>query len=266
MVLSKSTIDINQYSGCAKKRREATLESIRIYYPLAGAKAILALIQHKVFNNYPEVAARVSGIPAPIRIRVQSSDFLVLRQVLLDREYESPGALVPSVIIDAGANIGVTSVFYANRYPGARIFAIEPEISNFEMLVKNAAPYKTIVPIHGALWSRATSVAVCSVQNFSHWGVRVSEEPSIISAPAFTVSDLMSQYQLDFIDILKLDIEGAEMEVFETSGPWIGKVGMLAVETHDRFRPGCSNAFEEVAAGFPHHLKQGEIEFAFRAK
>ena len=208
---------------------------------------------------------RVSGITNPIRIRVQTSDVIVLRQVLFSHEYEPPVKVVPSVIVDAGANIGVTSVFYANRYPRARIFAIEPEISNFEMLVKNVAAYKTVIPIHGALWGKATSVAVRGVQEFSHWGVRVSEEPSAVSAPAFTISDLMSQHHIDFIDILKLDIEGAELEVFETSDPWIAKVGMLAVETHDRFKPGCSRAFERVVTAFPYRFRQGEIDFAARA-
>lgn len=222
------------------------------------------MIEHKLLKNYPEVAARVSGIRAPILIRVQSSDFIVLRQVMADREYELAAATTPSVIVDAGANIGVTSVFYANRYPGARIFAIEPERSNFEMLVKNAAPYQNIVPIHGALWSKSTSVAVCDPEKYNHWGVRVSEEPSVVTTQAFSVADLMRQYELTSIDILKLDIEGAETEVFETSDQWIGKVGMLAVETHDRFRPGCSSAFEKAAMSFKYHFRQGEVEFALR--
>jgi FkbM family methyltransferase len=226
----------------------------------------LALAQHKVFKNYPEVAVRVPGILIPIRIRVQTSDVIVLRQVLINREYEPPVPLLPSVIVDAGANIGLTSVYFANRYPGAKILAIEPEISNFEMMVKNTAPYKTIVPIHGALWSKSTSVGVSGVAEFSHWGARVSEEPSVGSARAYTVSDLMIEHQIDFIDILKLDIEGAEVEVFETSDPWIDRVGMLAVETHDRFRPGSSKAFERAAATLPQRFRQGEIEFATRPK
>jgi FkbM family methyltransferase len=231
---------------------------------LGGAKAILALTQHKVFKNHPEIAVLVPGIPTPVRIRVQTSDVIVLRQVLLNREYELPVGVVPSVIIDAGANIGMTSVFFANRYPSARILSIEPEISNFKMLVKNTSAYKSVIPIHGALWGRATSVAVRGVAEFSHWGVRVSEESSTVSAPAFTVSDLMGRYGIEFIDILKLDIEGAELEVFETSDSWIGRVGMLAVETHDRFRPGCSRAFERVGVSFPQRCRQGEIEFASR--
>ncbi len=202
----------------------------------------------------------------PVRIRVQSSDVLALRQVLLDNEYEVPVTIAPSVIIDAGANIGFTSVFFANRYPKARIFAIEPEVSNFEMLAKNTVAYKSITPIHGALWGKPASVAVSSVEQFNHWGVRVSEAKcSDLAARAFTVAELMNEHDVDFIDILKMDIEGAETEVFETCEPWIGKVGLLAVETHDRFKPGCSEAFERAAAGFPHRFKRGEIDFALRA-
>jgi FkbM family methyltransferase len=224
------------------------------------------LVQHKILKNYPKIAVRVSGIRAPIFIRVQSTDFIVLRQVMDDREYELPAAIAPSVIVDAGANIGVTSVFYANRYPTARIFAIEPEKSNFDMLVKNAAPYQNIVPIHGALWSKSTRLAVSDPEKYNHWGVRVSEEPSVVTTQAFTVADLISQYGLAFIDILKLDIEGAETEVFETSDHWISKVGVLAVETHDRIKPGCSSAFEKAAISFTYRFRQGEVEFATREK
>jgi FkbM family methyltransferase len=240
------------------------IKSLQLYCPLAGVKAVLALAQHRIIKNYPEIAARVPGIPTPVRIRVQTSDVRTVHQVLFDREYEPPVAVLPSVIVDAGANIGAASVFFANRYPMAQIFAIEPEKSNFAMLVKNAAPYKTITPIFGALWGSTTSIAVRGVREFEHWGARVSEESSIDSVPALTVSELMKRFDLDLIDILKLDIEGAEIEVFETSEPWIGRVGMLAVETHDRFRPGCSDALERVAVGFHHRSRQGEIDFAFR--
>jgi len=242
------------------------IEELRTYYPLACLRAVLALVENKVFKNYPEVAVRVQAIDFPVRIRVQTSDLLVVKQVLLDGKYESPIAVRPGVIVDGGANIGVTSIFYANRYPAARIFAIEPELSNFRMLVKNVAPYKSITPILGALWNKNRPLAVSSVKESAHWGVRVSEAESPTVTPAFTMADLMQRYNIGFIDILKLDIEGAEKEVFETSESWIGKVGMMAVETHDRLRSGCSEAFEVAAAAFPKRFTQGEITFAIRAQ
>ena len=230
---------------------------------MAGPRSIVALARHKLFGNYAEVAARVPDIRTPIQLRVQTSDIIVLRQVLFDREYEPPVPIAPSVIVDAGANIGVTSVYYANRYPAARVFAIEPEPSNFKMLVKNTTFYSGIVPIHGALWNRSTSVAVVGGGEFNEWGATVSETQSTVAVQAFSISDLIRRYEIQFIDILKLDIEGAEVEVFENSDLWIQRIGMLAVETHDRFRPNCSQAFERAASSFPQRCKKGEIEFAF---
>lgn len=46
-------------------------------------------------------------------------------------------------IIDAGANIGLTSVYLANRFPNARILALEVDQQNFELLAENARPYPT---------------------------------------------------------------------------------------------------------------------------
>ena len=59
---------------------------------------------------------------------------------------------MPPVIIDAGANVGLSAVFYANRFPNARIIAIEPEPSNYEMLKRNVVPYSNVTPVQAALW------------------------------------------------------------------------------------------------------------------
>jgi hypothetical protein len=84
------------------------------------------------------------------------------------------------------------------------------------------------------------------------------------SVPAFTVPSVMKRYALDFVDILKLDVEGAEYEVLSTATEWIESVGMIAIETHDRFRPGCSAMFESVVSKFPFRRQNGDVEFACR--
>ena len=63
---------------------------------------------------------------------------------LIRREYDCSFAADPKVIIDGGANIGTASIFNANRYPGARIYAIEPDPSNFDMLQKNTRNYLSV--------------------------------------------------------------------------------------------------------------------------
>ena len=86
------------------------------------------------------------------RIRPSESDILVMRQVFIDQEYK-PGIVgsnrlraryqdilksqqIP-VIVDAGANIGLASLWFAQTYPGAVVQAVEPEPSNIEMLYLN---------------------------------------------------------------------------------------------------------------------------------
>jgi FkbM family methyltransferase len=238
------------------------IEGLRTYFPLGGLRAVVALIEHKLLNNFPDLPVHVSGIAHPVWIRVHTSDWWALQQVLIRREYECSFAADPKVIIDAGANIGTTSVFYANRYPRARIYAVEPDPSNFLMLQKNTRRYPWVTPIWGALWKDDQSVKIAPPQALTHWGVRVLEEG--ISVPAFTVPSVMKRHALEFVDILKLDVEGAEYEVLSTATEWIESVGMIAIEIHDHFRPGCSAMFDSVVSKFPIRRRHGDVEFAWR--
>ncbi len=64
------------------------------------------------------------------------------------------------VIVDCGANIGISSVWYAQRYPRARIIAVEPEPENFRILSMNAANYPNIVAVQGGVSDRQTRVSL----------------------------------------------------------------------------------------------------------
>jgi len=68
-----------------------------------------------------------------------------------------------------------------------------------------------------------------------------------------TVADLLNDFGVAEIDILKMDIEGSEKEVFEGSCPWLSKVKMLIIELHERMRPGVEAAFFSAIA--PHDFK-----------
>ncbi len=240
-------------------------DGIADYGSIGGMRAIFALIQGRLLGTAPETAVNVPGIKHPVRLRVRTSDADVFHQVFTNREYEFPFFGVPKVIMDAGANVGLTSVFYANKYPQAKILAVEPAASNFRMLAQNTAPYGNIIPIRAALWCACGHVGISGLE-FQHAGFRVLEscETSSETVPAVTVETVMSQYGIEFIDILKLDIEGAEKEVLEGSSAWIDKVGAIALETHDRFKPGCTQALEQVIAPFSFRLTNGEIEYYAR--
>lgn len=217
------------------------------------------------FTRRPVVLeAKVDGFAAPVQVRVPSTDLRVYEQVILRREYDLPAQREPSFIVDAGANIGFASVFFANQFPNARILSLEPEKNNYDMLVRNAAPYPNITAVRGALWSETAELNVVD-PGLGSWGFQVNAQNGASSGPsdhtvhAFTVESILRDFGVERIDILKIDIEGSELEIFQTANRWIDKVDSLVVELHEKLRPGCNRAFYNATNDFEHEWQQGEL-------
>lgn len=205
------------------------------------------------------------GYKQPLQLRVLSSDILIYGQIFLLKEYDFVVTRTPEVIVDAGANIGLASVYFAHQYPTTKIIAIEPEQSNFELLQKNVAAYPNITPVQAALWHENTEIHLIDPK-FGKWAFRTaSKESSQIpltktchTVMGMTVAKLMQTYGLEKIDILKIDIEGAEKEVFSDTSVWINSVDALITELHERMKAGCRQSFYNGAKGFDNEWKQGE--------
>lgn len=209
--------------------------------------------------------AKIEGVAAPVYVRVPSTDLRVFEQVVLRKEYLLPARREPAFIVDAGANIGLTSVLLAKQFPNARILALEPEKNNYELMAKNVAPYPNITPVRGALWSEATELNVVD-PGYGNWGFQVEAHSNGASSGAsdqmvhaFTVETILRDFGVEKIDILKIDIEGSELEIFQGSGRWIDKVDSLVVELHEFLRTGCNRAFYNATNGFEHEWQQGEL-------
>ena len=185
------------------------------------------------------------SIKSPFIIRKNTTDLAIFKQIFINKEYEFPINIKPKLIIDGGANVGYASLFFANKFPNAEITAIEPEESNFGILQKNTAKYKNIKPIQAGLWHKNINLKITGTE----WGKCgfMTEEagPDDNSdIKAITIDEILKQSKHDEIDILKLDIEGAEKEIFSGNcDSWLGKVNVLIIELHDRMKEGCSEAF-----------------------
>lgn len=172
-----------------------------------------------------------------------------------------PGS--PRFIVDAGANIGLAAVLFAARYPEATIVALEADPDNFRMLQENVKHYPRVVAQQRALWSRRTTLGLSNPLG-KHSTVRVDEAARAgrLEVEALGVGDLMAEFGVTRIDVLKMDIEGAEAEVLGPgSRAWIGSVGTMIVELHDRYRPDCSSALERCLGGMAVEREQsGEYD------
>lgn len=207
-----------------------------------GIPGLLVYLKIKVLNQTKSVS--IPGLRFPITMRPQRIDKITFREIFFKREYdiELPKTIKPTVIIDAGANIGFTTLFFANKYPNAKIISIEPNDANFEYLVANTKSYPTITPIKSALWHKKELIQVVD-RGYGDRGFMIEKNDEGNSLQALSINDLLDTYQLQHIDILKIDIEGSEKEVFsENYDRWLSITKCLVIELHDRMKPGCSQA------------------------
>ena len=198
---------------------------------------------------------RVRGIAKPLSFRYGTSDPLVFWQVFVREDYRAACVGDPKIIVDCGANVGYTSAYFANRYPQAQIFALEPDRNNREVMFLNLRGFGSRVTIiNKAVWSKVGGLRIVAAPPGSRgeWGIHVrecqsAEDPDVL---ATTLDVLMKENGLCAIDILKLDIEGAELELF---GPgcdaWLSAVKTIIVELHG---PRCKEVFSRAVtcAGF----------------
>jgi FkbM family methyltransferase len=191
-------------------------------------------------------------------IRRKTTDIRCFEKVFISDEYRSPFEFSPEIIVDAGANIGMATLYFARKYPNAKVMAIEPESSNFEMFEKNCRAVSNVTPVRAALWPKECKLKIKN-PNAEAWAFAISDECSgSDSSPrvdAITVKDILCRLNTDHIDLLKIDIEGAERQLFsEGSDEWLGQVRFIIIELHDRFFPGCSRAF--YSALVSHRFRQ----------
>lgn len=245
--------------------------SLEFNFNTLGFSGFLYAIKAKVTNSTALFKADRQDCKYPFQLRIPSSDVPTYKDVFIDQEYDFLVETQPKVIVDAGANIGLTSIYFANKYPGAKIIAIEPEQSNFKILEENIAPYPNIILIQAALWHKNEEINLID-PGLGKWGFMTEMKDSsedlsgnfCHTVTAMTIDKIMKDYNLERINILKIDIEGAEREVFSDTSSWIGKVDSIIIELHERMKAGCDRSFYSGSKGFDNTWKKGYSVFLSR--
>lgn len=239
--------------------------SFRHYHHLNGLGSFLNIFD-ALFKIDAIRKVYVNGTAIYLRSNTHDQDIAI--SCLLNGEFGNIKCDNPHVIIDAGANIGAASLYFANKYPEAKIIAIEPEKSNFEILQKNISTYSNIKAIQAALWSSADKRTIQN-RHTGHIGYTITDtdnecESTGQDIDCLSIESLQDEYGLSKIDILKIDIEGSEKEVFKAASSWIDDVDIVNVELHDRITAGCSEAFYQATKGFKQFDTHGEKITAYR--
>lgn len=190
----------------------------------------------------------------PVHIRRGASDLPIFYQVFCELQYDVDFFLgfLPITIIDAGANVGYASLYFTAKYPNARIVSVEAEKKNFSQLQTNVAGYTNITPIYGGVWHTSGWAKIKNEQEAdASFEIVEAKEGEANSFQTYTVSDLMALGNFKTVDILKIDIEGAEYFLFkENPHSWLPYVRCLIIELHDQLQPGTSKLFFEAMSRY----------------
>lgn len=192
----------------------------------------------------------------------KSSDAAVLRQVFSGGEYNTKNKAFARAIekhylntlengktpvfIDLGANNGLSSVFFAQKFPKARILSVEPDNSNFEMIKLNCKSFENIIPYNAAIGGSAGFVSVNN--DCAEWAV--TTERAETGLKIITINELLELNSDCQLFGVKIDIEGFEDDLFSANLEWLESVKIMYIEPHDWMLPskGTSLNFQKIMA------------------
>jgi FkbM family methyltransferase len=229
-----------------RRRVEKQLEMFSAESRQVGQSAAVRLLAARTLGPIPRwlkfgrlASVRITGFPSPVFFRDQSSDPLAIHQVFALREYEVlTGERDVRFILDLGANIGCATLFLLRHHPEASVVVVEPDPANMAVCRRNLAAFGDRVRfVQAGVWSQSVPMVVSrgEYRDGAEWSFQVrparpGESPEF---QAKTVAELIADAGFPRVDILKMDIEAAEAEVFRTgSDEWLPRVRTLIVEFH----------------------------------
>jgi FkbM family methyltransferase len=143
------------------------------------------------------------------------------------------------LIIDCGANIGLSALYFASHLPKAKIVGIEPARDNVELARKNTGHNPLIEIVEAAVHDEATALELVDpeAEKFAY-RVREAGARTAKSVKAVTIDTIMRRHGAKRNLIVKVDIEGGEQALFRSKIGWLDRTNLLIVETHDWLFPG----------------------------
>lgn len=230
-----------------------------------GNIAAARLYLKYIVKNDGFVRVKPPNCEHTIKMRPNGPNLHAYSQIFYDREYDIEFSN-PCLVIDAGAHIGLGSVFFANKYPNASIVSIEADPKNFDLLYENVSNYENITPLQRAIWGEKTSVNLKTGSTNTRSQVK-KEGKSSREIKTTTVGSILGKSTCNRVDILKLDIEGAEVEVLSDPDGWGRSVNAVLVEPHDEIKPSSSSVIKSFSKKYNFDVrKKGENLLLIKGK
>jgi FkbM family methyltransferase len=167
------------------------------------------------------------------------SDLIVAQYVFLKNHHHPTHQLRPNpIIIDLGANIGFTINDFNLLYPSSRVIGVELDANNYNICLANTSSLKNVKVYHCGIWHENTIVRYdANLKNdaFSINNGTGLNLDSLKEVEAITMNELLKREKIELVDYLKVDIEGAEKEIFSAKDlEWLKKINSINIEVHHK--------------------------------
>jgi len=177
----------------------------------------------------PPESISLKSLKYPVFLRPGTPDVHLIINNIIRREYgQMKPVNNPVWMIDAGAYIGDTSAYFLSMYPDLKIIALEPDPASFNIAERNLIPYgERVVLMQKGLYSNEMPAL------FSGSGPSASIGQMGFKIDCISIPAILKQFSIPHLDILKMDIEGAEESIFQAHPEeWLDRVDLLIIEIH----------------------------------
>lgn len=248
---------------------------------LLGMGQAMPLLTKRLINSdsKSETQLRVKGLDHPFYTTAAHGDIAMLNELVGRGLYDLPRcdkAVDGKLIIDVGANIGVSAALFASRYKQSDLLLIEPNPRNLELLEANVSGYGnriTTIPKALSLDSERTGLINRQVSVNGHhasYSYIGSAQKYQLSSESILPEELISNvegylFPGERVGLLKMNIEGAEKGLMDSGrmDPLLRLSNIAIIEAHDRLINGASNAVLAAAyrSGMEPIDKRGSFYF-----
>jgi FkbM family methyltransferase len=232
-----------------------------------------------VSNNMNELSSSIS-------LRSATSDWFTFDQIFIHEDYNLKAlkrypefealyakysAEGTPLIVDLGANIGLSSVYFHHIWPTAKIVAVEPSEDNFAVLRQNFGVTANFASLLAGISCKSSRLAVADpAVEKNAFTTTVIESGAVGGVLGVTVPEILARYPKSggyFPFIVKIDIEGFESDLFAENTDWVNEFPILIIEMHDWLFPGqgtSSNFLKTIAGLDRDFVYLGENVFSIR--
>ena len=164
------------------------------------------------------------------------SNFNILRKdIFQKRIYHFQAPVTDPLILDCGANIGMSVLYFKHQYPDARVIAFEPDPTIAPYLEENVRRnrLKDVTIVRAALAEQDGTITLHSDGLYGSTIMTTSDDAAPTRSQRFAIRSVrLSDYLDQPVDFLKMNIEGAEWQVLADSAEQLRKIRCMVVEYH----------------------------------